>query len=756
MELRNITPFKNFRKIFEEVNMPNEFSNNTGFRESLVGRALFGILRYFKKGIQLGKLEYYKRKLENEYFAAILRFCAYKGIDLKTGEDPNAGEGGAQGQEEGGEDGGGEQKNPAEKEFCEILSFDCWNDPNGNEISSRKKKFADYLNDLNRLKPTLTNPDDIAEADRLIDKSTKVISCCDKKIAINTVFSNLAHLSGSTDANVAAYLDQIKEFFNSPEAKMCSTYDGTENEKNLIKSFSTSTDTNIKSRSDQVIQLLGSAQSATQLPAPAPTQALPPSAQTKALPPSAQTKALPPSAPTKFLPEKPIAALPPHERFRYNEAIESGINKSVPITQMLGDQLNLEGKASSKVNIYEYLQKIGINSVDEINFVELVKLFRANPSYRDDKTGVSSENYLNYAGVRKIQYAVSDGIIFHVKKTPDNVGINPGEGGMTNFEEDTSLRKTWEKKVEFVKSEFNGFFNFEIVDPFRLLNLSDALREHKNSAYSGDRVVLDDRGVVENLGKTLELENKKALLGLKPRGNEVVATENTPLIFSVSHGANNYYPVFSLCGSSGTNPNKVYRYIGCINFNKIIDDKELDKPDYKNNAKNFANAVWDTTVKSGSDADFLNFLKIPQNSLNNGAEYFFDSIYFTASNYDAIKSNRDSSTNPKNMRILYNYVKKTASNGNNFTGVKATAVETDFALKYLTNGNVLEPLNIKNVKSQTTKTVKMYFGEIFELLPGWDRIYFPDMGTNQVSKYCNKTSIAYINQPPYEGKITLR
>jgi len=85
MDLKNVTPFDRFRKVFE---VTGEFSNKTGFSESLIGRGLFSIIRFFKQGINIGRLEYLKRKLENEYFAGWLRFCALKNINIKDGTMP--------------------------------------------------------------------------------------------------------------------------------------------------------------------------------------------------------------------------------------------------------------------------------------------------------------------------------------------------------------------------------------------------------------------------------------------------------------------------------------------------------------------------------------------------------------------------------------------------------------------------------------------------------------------------------------------
>ena len=65
-----------------------EYSNNTGFSQSLVGRATIGLFKLIKRGIDEVQLEYFKRKLENEYFAGVLRYCKSSSIDLKNPQAP--------------------------------------------------------------------------------------------------------------------------------------------------------------------------------------------------------------------------------------------------------------------------------------------------------------------------------------------------------------------------------------------------------------------------------------------------------------------------------------------------------------------------------------------------------------------------------------------------------------------------------------------------------------------------------------------
>lgn len=94
-QLNNLTRFEDFKKLYEDfrksyeaVDTGTEYSNKTGFSESLIGRATLGIFGLIKDGINAVRVEYFKRKLENEYFAGVLRYCKSKNIDLKDPKKP--------------------------------------------------------------------------------------------------------------------------------------------------------------------------------------------------------------------------------------------------------------------------------------------------------------------------------------------------------------------------------------------------------------------------------------------------------------------------------------------------------------------------------------------------------------------------------------------------------------------------------------------------------------------------------------------
>ena len=701
MDLKNITPFNEFRRI-TEANVPSEFSNNTGFKESLVGRAVFGILRYFQKGINLGRLEFYKRKLENEYFAGLLRFCAVKDINLLTGLEPTGSTNSSTSNTTGG--GGGMTSNPDEEDYCKALNFDHVNDPNGNLLTGVQSGFTDLMHILTPLATGDPADPDVKVAMDALEQVNKVIECCNAKWEAVERFLDLQKLSGSTDAQVVALLDEIKKFFDSPVAKYCSTYHGTDEEKNLIRSFANSTNIDIKNKVAEIEPLI----------------------------------------------------LDSYKYRGYDlieEKITSGLNKYVGITQMLGDQLTSAGGSGStipsmKVNIYTWLKEQGIDDVNKINFVALENLFRLKGG-NDDKYRKDASEYVNIDGIKKIQYAVAR-IVYQVKKTPDNVGINPGAGGGIT-EEDSSLRTSWEKRVEFCRSEFSNFLDVNKLDPFKIMSLQDAWR--KKSDYANDSGVRNMRVQTNVLINSLTIGTKAVQMGLRSKGNETNMMEGRLYVYTMSFNSLNggpFYPVFVL---KKMGSNVVYRYVGCINFTKIIADKAFDDPNWANNAKNYGASIWGAPGTS-FDNTFVNLLKIRPVPAING--YKFDSIYLTTSNYDNIYSYKDNPQD-KNIRLLYTFVADGQITGN-FQGANGGA--DNFKLKYLSSvpPTLIEvPVaNFGDIKSFVSGN-KMYnghFGEVYEIDTNWYEKYFTSSNGVLISKYISQNK--YINDTPYNTKIILK
>jgi len=681
MELKNITSYNEFRKTFEAF---DEFSNKTGFAESLVGRAVFGILRYFKKGVNLGRLEFYKRRLENEYFAGILRFCAVKDIDLLTGIEPS----GTTVDTSGGGGGGG-TVDPKEADYCNIFNVD-YTETDINKLVVISNTLSGYTTTLlTIINDPGSSQEDKDDSQELFDHYSNMVKCCQEKIAVNRTFITLSGLSGSTDPQIIGLLDQIKNFLSGPTAQLCSTYKGTDSEKILLRSFETSTDTNIQNKiTTDIIPLL--------------------------------------------------------DNYNYDnyelieEKITSGLNKHVNITQMLGDQLTTPGQpAQMKINIYDWLKDKGIDDVNKINFVELEKLFRTKTDYRKQ-----ASEFVNPDGIRKIQYAVSR-IIFHVKKTPDSKGINPGEGGKVNYEEDTSLKTSWEKKVEFVKSEFKNFLLVDKeLDPFVLLNYTDSLRRRD---YAGDRQVLGMASTTNALANSITLTTKAQLLGINPLGQSNNIGEKRLVVFTMTYNGLLFYPVFSF-KKIITGGIKVYKYVGNINFSKILSDKEYEKSDWMNNAHDFATAVWDRP-KTNSDNNLIETLKL-KTSPPTESGFKFDAIYLTKGDYSAIGSYKNAPQS-WNVRLLYVFVNSGQINSDFGT---VSTVANNFKVKYLYR-NILQSITaLDKIKTETKLPKMLYvsFGEAYEIEQSWYDKYFD---TGNISKYI--TTNPYIGDAPFSSTINL-
>lgn len=675
MGLQNITSYKNFRRTFEASGVPDEFTNKTGFSESLVGRAMFGILRYFKKGINLGKLEYYKRRLENEYFAGILRFCANMDIDLLTGE------GSSSGTTSNIEN--NDNTVPEEEEtICDILSIDYTQTDYKVKLQKYIDDFVSDISALNLILPTLdpnTQSDIISESQDGIEQATKWKKCAEEKIKICDLFTSL---TGVTDVTLLEpALTKIQDFLNSDDAKLCSVYKGTDAEKTFLKDLEstlTGTPTDITRVKDILVNNI----------------------------------------------------YPLLESYNYliEEKITSGINKFVSINQILGDQLTLSGSTPMKVNIFKWLKNKGIEDANKINWVQLEKTFSSNKGYKE-----GASNMVNKEGIRQIQYAVSR-IIFHITKTPDTLGINPGKGGAVEYKEDTSLRTSWEKKVEFVKGEFKNFLLVdETLDPFVIQNITDRYRDRDKTESYGVRNM---EGVVSALSSSITIDSKSSVLGLKPRGNENNVSQFDRLyVFTTIINGNTYYPVFQGKKEYGKT---LYKYMGNINLNKIMSDKAYDKPDFESNARNYATGIWENP-KSNSDINFINYLKLqttppPKPS----TDYNFHSISLYREGFNTIHSYRDNPTS-SNCRLLYTYVKNGQSLGD-FR--EANTGANDFKITALKN-NVLLSVDVNKVTTNTqNKTVKIYFGETYELLQSFESKYFP-------TKLDDIKKIQWLNQEPF-------
>ena len=307
------------------------------------------------------------------------------------------------------------------------------------------------------------------------------------------------------------------------------------------------------------------------------------------------------------------------------------------------------------------------------------------------------------------------------------------------------LRKTsWEKKVEFVKSEFRNYLLVEKeLDPFVLLNITDAYRSREK--YGSDATILNYAGTANNLGNAALITPQSKKMGLTPKGDEDV-NEGGIFIYSLSHNGKVYYPIFYLKNKGG---DKVYRYLGNINLKKILDDQLYDDPNYKTIVKDYVTPAWEA-AKANTDVDIMSFLKIRPLPTITG--YNFDSLYLTKIDYSAIKSYRN--LHGWNVRFLYTFIESAQSNGI-CSGAKAGA--NNFKMKYLSKtGNLTDISDMTRIKTVTAgDMLNIQFGQVYEIDPTWKDLYFPATGNIQLSKY---VAIPYLNEDPYvsSGRIGLK
>lgn len=78
MKLKNITNFDDFKKLKSNSKIleAREFVNNTGWNESLLGRAVNNLFssigKLFKKGFAIGSFTYLKNQMIKEYLKGVI------------------------------------------------------------------------------------------------------------------------------------------------------------------------------------------------------------------------------------------------------------------------------------------------------------------------------------------------------------------------------------------------------------------------------------------------------------------------------------------------------------------------------------------------------------------------------------------------------------------------------------------------------------------------------------------------------------
>lgn len=701
MELNNISSFKDFKLM--ERTIPMEFRNETGFSKSLIGRGLFSILRYFKQGIDLGRLEYLKRKLENEYFAGWLRFCAVNNIDIKEGKLPETEIKVQHDDEEENNRNNDEMTIPKERisnVFEPVFKFDY---TKSEDLTRYRKDFENYIKELKTIE---VNEDEAGDLKKILDESNLILNMIDLKMEINSIFQKMTRYASQPgikliperEEEMLNGLNKIESFLNN-EVKNCENYKLTMAEKNALLTLNKCANDNLVKKCNEILEMVKESIN--------------------------------------------YRGLKLNEEF-----ISSKINTKVPIMQILGDTLNT-GTTSKKVNVYEYLKSIGINSVDEINFKACAEIWMKNPSF---KNAVSE--LVSLDGVRKIQYSASR-IIFRIKKTPTYTGITPETGGGVNKEEDSALRTAWEKKVELCKGEWTYFMNFEDykIDPFKAMNIQDAIRDKdSNSNYetSYKNMMFKTSSIDENS----KLNSSADKLGLIPVLSSPFKTENELVLMQVQYGRDSEL-AYILCSYKAPKGNDqaphIYTYWGNVDLHKIVTDKLYEKPDFKSTlAQKHASSIISNTWSSEGCVKLNNFLDINPGISETGYRvngYFFGSSDFKRFSTGSSPSRR--STHFMHLFLNENIIVPQE----NFAVVKANVDINNINL-YITNANSKkEKINLNSsTPISNTTTINWAVGMIYKFKDAsWGESYFPDW--NNIS--LKKDKLVNINHDIYKDKIKL-
>jgi len=610
--LKNITPFSEFKKMYEAVDVGTEFSNTTGFKESLIGRATFGLFRKIKDGINLIRLEYFKRKLENEYFVGVLRYCKAKGIDLKNPQPLQA----------GAENPNTNEENVIVKTAEGILQLRF--NVVGWDTALVDIKAA-ITSGMTQIDSGLTEHQDFQLLrDQLIPNVQKIN---DNFIILNgltTIPQNIADIiKNISDGKNAINLIQLASPSPSVPALHYTLIDA---EKNIITKILGLTTNNVPVKTTLNGILVDS--------------------------------------------------------YNFNDEMDSinedydilnekvGNGSGTGIAFILGDEISKQG-------IGKFLKDQGVNNVEDINFEKLASIF--TDQMRKDATNSVNKNAI--IGIA----ANTSNIIYHVTKTPDDKGINPGTGGGVT-DTPTGLMKPWQKKVAKVKGEFSSFLNVDEIDPLTIKGVSEYTKNPKNA----DQIKKDSE---------ISKEQDRIFKIIKHGSPDIKDNPltNFGVMRTITKGQGFTGPVFKMESSTGV---KVYKYVGSLDFDKMISG--LGSGTTLNTDDTTRQKFW----FSNRFGTFVPYLKAQIKSPK-GTNTDLIGIYFVFLGGLSTSSTGDPKTNK--VRIFYVYG-PAGSYGIGIIGSVPT-----FELWALDNSNKLIEINPTTTKIDTTPTFDLGVGKTFEV-----------------------------------------
>jgi len=590
--------------MYEAVDVGTEFSNTTGFKESLIGRATFGLFRMVKNGINAVRLEYFKRKLENEYFAGVLRYCKSKNIDLKNPQPPTP--------------------STSEPETTDVNEME--EIANGilqirYDIPNCQLHLDDISTSIESGMTTISSG--LTEYQDFQFLKDKLIPCVKE---IDQKFLSLTSSSTTLDADLDIIKQKIAEInsitLNSTPSPYTLKYTLIDSERLILDGLVT-------------------ALSATK-----------------------------PDIVTRVL----------VEGVNYDDDDES-INEKVDnssgtgLAFILGDELSTDG-------VGKFLKDQDVNSVEDINFKQLASIFT-------DQMKKEATNSVNKNAIIRIAATVAP-IIYHVEKTPDKLGVNPGTGGgVTNTQ--TKLMKPWEQKVAKIKGEFSMFLNVDEIDPITIKGVSDFTKNPKNA----DDIKKDSEKL-----KEIDRITKIITYGKPDFNGEII--KDTGVIRIITKGGGFSAPVFKLEDSA----NKLYKYIGSMDFDLMTKDAETNKKlDLDPSTRSvFFNS---STRKFGTNVSFL-----PKIENKNGLDLV--GIYFMFLGSITSPTSSGDSKSIK-ARIFYLYFK----NGNGTAEWTSVPTSTPpYEIYSLNDNGSLTVVDPTTMKIDSVAPFTLGVGKTFEIQNG--------------------------------------
>lgn len=446
----------------------DDYANRTGFHESLIGRASMSILKLFKKGVDFVRLQYFKRRLENELAAGVIRFydTNQEETEINTREKESD-----------------EENNSKSKINC-------------NDILTDQQK-----NSMVKINSTIEKLDDCDQIVKIKELYTNIVSEYKRLFrVVSDINTKLISASGSNKStlisnrnNVACRMTEYEKMIHKLEIK--------------LEDCGENTDKKVKELEATKVKLLSSGE---MLQLPQHDQKILNGGKhplvkvgdfefyknkivdTKNNRVGNEDLMIETLKKIKVN-EKTISAFksfyekifPHREKF---PKIYSYLNKVIKDYESVDtDYEDVTDRKLLKSNesfgydiIYEkagsitnkkigYRKPIGEDQLDWDLLKDKEKVAKMIEFYMDKEKGAerrkNATDLVNKPAIAAIQNAVEN-IVYH-KETPVSNKMYPGRGGGTSNQE-TSMAKIWRNMVNNILADYKFFLNVDEVNPFNL------------------------------------------------------------------------------------------------------------------------------------------------------------------------------------------------------------------------------------------------------------------------------------------------